>query len=143
MNRKVKRTILTLTLSALALATIASNRSTKTQAHNLRLRTDTSTVVPPQEGGNVTEEFHQTYPLSATGRVSIENINGPVHITVWDATGVKVDAIKRAYSKERLDEVTIDVTTTADSVRIRTKYPEGNQSFSSKEEGRWNNPASV
>ena len=31
--------------------------------------------------GMLTEEFHKVYPLSAQGRVEIENINGPVHIT--------------------------------------------------------------
>ena len=30
----------------------------------------------------VKEEFHQTYPLTANGRVELENINGSVHISV-------------------------------------------------------------
>src|ERR1044071_3990163 len=76
------------------------------------------------KGDELTEEFHQTYPLSATGRVSIANINGDVHINVWDQDSVKVDAVKRAYSQQRLSEATIDVTNTADSVKIKTKYPE-------------------
>lgn len=76
------------------------------------------------KGDELTEEFHQTYPLSPTGRVSIANINGDVHINVWDQNSVKVDAVKRAYSQARLSEMTIDVSTTADSVRIKTKYPE-------------------
>ena len=32
----------------------------------------------------VREEFHQTYPLTANGRIELENINGAVHISVWD-----------------------------------------------------------
>jgi hypothetical protein len=32
------------------------------------------------------EEFHQTYPLAANGRVSLENLNGAARITVWDRT---------------------------------------------------------
>ncbi|HYX27650.1 MAG TPA: DUF4097 family beta strand repeat-containing protein [Pyrinomonadaceae bacterium] len=75
-------------------------------------------------GDELTENFSQSYPLSATGRVSIANINGNVHINVWDQNSVKVDAVKRAYSQQRLSEVSIDVRTTADSVEIRTKYPE-------------------
>jgi hypothetical protein len=54
---------------------------------------------------------------------------------------VKVDAVKRAYSPERLSEVTIDVTNSADSVIIKTKYPERNQTFETR--NRENNPASV
>src|SRR5262245_2580567 len=52
-------------------------------------------------GDELTEEFHQTYQLSPTGRVSIANINGDVHINVWNQNSVKVDAVKRAYSQER------------------------------------------
>src|SRR6185369_15196486 len=76
------------------------------------------------KGDELTEEFHQTYQLSPMGRVSIANINGDVHINVWDQSSVKVDAVKRAYSQPRLSEMTIDVTNTADTVRIKTKYPE-------------------
>ena len=81
-------------------------------------------AIQKPKGDELTEEFHQTYPLSPTGRVSVANINGDVHIAVWDQNSVKVDAVKRAYSQERLSEVTIDVTNTADSVQIKTKYPE-------------------
>ena len=59
--------------------------------------------------GRLTEEFHKVYPLSAQGRVEIANINGPVHITGWDRDEVKVDAVKSAWSKERLDEAKIEI----------------------------------
>lgn len=86
----------------------------------------------------VTEEFHQTYPLAANGRIELENINGAVHITAWDQNTVKVDAIKRAHSDERLKDVEIRVDARADSVSIVTHYRQRN--------GNWNegdNPASV
>jgi hypothetical protein len=44
--------------------------------------------------GLVKEEFHEIYPLTPTGRVLIENINGRVHIFAWDLEEVKVDAVK-------------------------------------------------
>ncbi len=50
----------------------------------------------------VQEEFHQTYQLARDGRVQLENINGSVRITGWDRNEVKVDAVKWAYTKERL-----------------------------------------
>jgi len=43
-----------------------------------------STACCSEPGEEFREEFHQTYPLSATGRVSLENINGGVQIKVWD-----------------------------------------------------------
>ena len=75
-------------------------------------------------GDELTENFSQSYPLSPTGRVSIANINGNVHINVWDQGSVKVDAVKRAYSQQRLSEVSIDVQNTPDSVHISTRYPQ-------------------
>ena len=61
----------------------------------------------------VTEEFHKTYPLSANGRVALENINGPVHISVWDRNEVKVDAVKSAQSPEELKDAEILVNNSA------------------------------
>ena len=104
--------------------------------------TENCTASPVQPAQDLREEFHQTYPLSATGRVSLSNINGGVQIKVWDRAAVQVDAIKKAYRKERLDEAKIEVTATEDNVRIRTDYPDGNQNFRSGE-GRYNNPAIV
>ena len=86
-----------------------------------------------------TEEFHQTYPLAAGGRVELDNINGAVHITGWDRNEVKVDAVKYAGAKERLDEARIEVEAGSDSVSIRTKYPNHDHTFN----GGWNDPAGV
>jgi len=95
---------------------------------------------PAWDGGDLKEEFHHSYPLSAGGRVELENINGPVHITAWDQNEVKVDAVKSANSKERLDEAQIEVEASSGSVSIRTKYPEHDHTWNSN---GWNNPASV
>lgn len=76
------------------------------------------------EHRKVTAEFHQTYPLAASGRVELENINGAVHVTAWDRNEVKVDAIKTAYSQERLDEAKIEIDASRDSLSIHTRYPE-------------------
>lgn len=90
--------------------------------------------------GSVTEELHKTYPISADGRVELDNINGPVHISSWDRNEVKVDAIKYADSKERLDEATIEIDAGSSSISIRTKYPRHDNTFNW---GSHNNPASV
>jgi DUF4097 and DUF4098 domain-containing protein YvlB len=90
--------------------------------------------------GDVTEEFHQTYTLTPDGRVELDNINGDVHITSWDRNEVKVDAVKYAYSKERLDEAQIEVDAGKDYVSIRTKYRDHDLNFNW---GSHNNPASV
>src|SRR6266496_2787308 len=89
----------------------------------------------------VTEEFHQTYPLTANGRVELENINGAVHISVWDRNEVKVDAVKRAQNEDQLKDAEIIVENRADSISIETKYREREKGYRYFD-GR-NNPASV
>ena len=103
---------------------------------------DTTACVPGENGEELREEFHQTYPLSATGRVSLENINGGVQIKTWDRAAVQVDAIKKAYRKDRLAEARIEVNATEENIRIKTEYPDENQTFRGGE-GRWDNPATV
>lgn len=85
-------------------------------------------------GAQVTEDFHRTVPLSATGRVSLENINGNVTITGWARSEVQIDAVKKASDQQKLSEARIEVETGGDSVRIKTRYPEHHTN---------NNPATV
>jgi DUF4097 and DUF4098 domain-containing protein YvlB len=90
--------------------------------------------------GALTEEFHQTYPLTADGRVELDNINGDVHISSWDRNEVKVDAVKYAGTKERLEEAKIEIDARASSLSIRTTYPEHDHNWTW---GSRMNPASV
>jgi DUF4097 and DUF4098 domain-containing protein YvlB len=90
--------------------------------------------------GALTEEFHQTYAITADGRVELDNINGDVHISSWDRDEVKVDAVKYADTKERLEEAKIEIDSGKEYVSIRTKYPHHDQSWNW---GSRNNPAIV
>jgi hypothetical protein len=90
--------------------------------------------------GAFTEEFHQTYTLAADGRVELDNINGAVHISTWDQNVVKVDAVKSADNKDRMDEARIEVDSSADRISIRTKYRDHDNTFNW---GSHNNPPSV
>lgn len=87
-----------------------------------------------------TEEFHHSYPLPANGRVDLSNINGSVHITGWDRNEVKVDAVKYAGTKERLDEAKIRIDAGSSSVEIRTEYPDHELNFNDDDR---HNPAGV
>lgn len=119
-----------LLIAAVAVGSFISN----TSAANLQ-------GAPSRE--EVRDEFHQTYPLSANGRVSLENINGAVRVTAWERNEVRVDAVKRAYTRERLDEAQIKVEATNDSVSIKTEYPNSTMNWTRDEGGRHRNPASV
>ncbi|MCA1619639.1 MAG: DUF4097 domain-containing protein [Acidobacteria bacterium] len=96
-----------------------------------------------QSRPELTEEFHQSYPLAAGGRVSLQNINGAVKVVAWDRSEVKVDAVKRAYTPERLREAQIRVDASAARVRIETEYPESNLTWNSRDGQRHENPATV
>ena len=98
-------------------------------------------LVAVAEGrAEVTEEFHQTYALNAGGSVELRNVNGDVRITAWDRNEVKVDAVKSARTKERMDEAQIVVEASGNRVFIKTQYPEHDLTFSVE---NVNNPASV
>jgi DUF4097 and DUF4098 domain-containing protein YvlB len=90
--------------------------------------------------GAITEEFHQTYALTPDGRIELDNINGAVHISSWDRNDVKVDAVKYADTKGRLDEARIEIDSGKDYLSIRTKYKDHDLSFNW---GSHNNPAGV
>lgn len=90
--------------------------------------------------GALTEEFHQTYAITADGRVELDNINGAVHVSSWDRNEVKVDAVKYADTKERLDEMKIEIDSGKDYLSVRTKYPNHDHSWNW---GSHNNPGGV
>ena len=91
----------------------------------------------------LTEEFHQTYPLAAGGRLSLSNINGAVKVQVWDRDEVKVDAVKRAHTPERLREAKIEIDASPGRLRIETEYPDSTLRWSDRDGERHENPASV
>ena len=140
----MKSLIVTLLLSV----ALSSNGTGPAAASRQELRpvpsipTTESTGCVGEPGEEQREEFHQTYPLSPTGRVSLENINGGVQIKVWDRPAVQVDAVKRAYRKERLAEAKIEVNATEENIRIKTEYPDETQTFRN-DDRRYDNPAIV
>ena len=135
----MNKAALLIAIMSLVVVTIAVDNTRTMHVDAAPIESSVVDVIQKPKGDELTEEFHESYPLSPAGRVSVANINGDVHINVWDENSVKVDAVKRAYSQQRLAEVTIDVTNTADSVKVRTKYPDS-QNYSRNRE---DSPASV
>src|SRR5262245_27391505 len=84
----------------------------------------TTGILFGQSGEKLREEFHKIFPLKIDGSVSLVNFNGTVRFLSWDRNEIKIDAVNRAISRERLVEAVIEVDTNAEEARIKTKYPE-------------------
>lgn len=80
---------------------------------------------------SVTESFSQTVSLSPGGSMSVSNVNGRIEVSAWDRNEVQIEAVKRANSMAKLQEIEIDVAATGDQVEIETDLPRsGNASVS-------------
>ncbi len=83
-----------------------------------------------------TEQFTQTYPLTANGRVNISNVNGSITVEAWNRNEVKLEYTKVADSKERLSDVEVKIVSRPDYFGVETDY--GN--WKNKDSGdRWKN----
>jgi hypothetical protein len=79
--------------------------------------------------GDLHQEVSMSYPLSADGRFSLDNVSGPITITGWDQNEVEVKAVKHGGNQAEVDAVKIDVDASADRVAIHTRHPSGELGF--------------
>jgi hypothetical protein len=77
-----------------------------------------------QPNPQATEEFHHTVPMAANGTVDVAVVIGSIRVAGWDRNEVRVDAVKRGSSKERVAAVKINVNTSGNGIQIEAKYPE-------------------
>ena len=68
----------------------------------------------------------QTYALDPTADIRISNQDGSIRIYGWSHAEMKLQAVKKAYTAERLNGIAINVTAQPNSVSIETKYPPKN-----------------
>ncbi|MEM8996555.1 MAG: hypothetical protein AAGF23_17345, partial [Acidobacteriota bacterium] len=67
---------------------------------------------------------NETYPLSDSGRLSLDNVNGDVEIQGWDRSEVQLIARIKGGNSEMVQEVEIDVDVSDDRLHIETDYPD-------------------
>ena len=73
--------------------------------------------------GPLEETFEQTYTIEPTAKVTIINGDGAVFVYGSNTSEMRVQAIKRAYTHERLKQIAINVSIQRGSVSINTKFP--------------------
>ena len=69
------------------------------------------------------EIVEKNYAIEPTARISIRNTDGSIRIYGADIKEMKVQAIKKAYSQDRLNKISINVAVKPDEVSIDTECP--------------------
>jgi hypothetical protein len=71
----------------------------------------------------VEETFERIYTIDPSANITIHNGDGAVLVYGSNVSEMRVHAVKKAYRRERLAQITIDVSTKPGSVSITTKSP--------------------
>jgi hypothetical protein len=69
------------------------------------------------------ESVVQEYDVDADATLRVENVDGSIRVYAADAPRILIQAIKKAYTSERLRGIVVDVKATRNSVAITTTYP--------------------
>jgi len=79
---------------------------------------------PVLNGAEILEEIiERNYPIDTTAKFSLKNAEGIVLIYGADIKEMKIQAIKKAYTKDRLSKINVDISVRRDAVAITTAYP--------------------
>jgi hypothetical protein len=65
----------------------------------------------------------KVYKVESDAKISIHNPDGAILVYGSDANEVRVVAVKKAYSHERLNKIAIDVSARPGSVSVTAKFP--------------------
>ncbi len=76
------------------------------------------------------QNFNQTLPLPANGRLRLDNVNGRIRIVGGDRNEVVIKALKHGKTRESVEAVKINVTSPPDEIVIHTETPPGETGFS-------------
>ncbi len=74
-------------------------------------------------GAILEDVFRQGYDVSATAKISIRNTDGRIFIYGGDQPRLEIHALRRAFTKERLDAIKVNVAIEGERVAIDTVYP--------------------
>jgi hypothetical protein len=69
------------------------------------------------------EVVEKVYPVNASANIGIHNRDGAILVYGSDGNEIRVRSVKKAYNRERLSQIAIDVSIKAGAVSINTKFP--------------------
>ncbi len=100
-----------------------STAQSQTPAPREKIIGNLSTTDPFQQ------DFNQTLPLSANGRLRLDNVSGRIEIAGRDRNEVVIKAIKHGKTQESVEVTKINVTSNPDEIAIHTEQPSGGSGF--------------
>jgi DUF4097 and DUF4098 domain-containing protein YvlB len=74
-------------------------------------------------GAREEEPFHHSFDFKPGSRLLLENYNGSVEISAWNQPKIEIDGARFANTRERLEQVRVDISRGAESIAIRTVPP--------------------
>ena len=83
-----------------------------------------------------TAQWQKTYPITASGSVEIDNVNGKIIVEPSTGSSIEVTAVKKAKgasdeaAKAALDRITFAEDVSGDHVKIEAKFPHNEGIFS-------------
>src|ERR1700730_6004661 len=75
------------------------------------------------EEGVVEDVVEKTYPIDPGAALSIRNVDGSIRIYGADITELRIQAIKKAYSAERLSKIATNISVQPGAASIDTVFP--------------------
>ena len=69
------------------------------------------------------EIVEQKYSVETDATLSVQNVDGSIRVYAADKPEIRIQAIKKAYDRERLEAILVDVKATQNSVAITTTFP--------------------
>ena len=76
------------------------------------------------------EIIEQRHTVDPGGTLSIHDTDGSIQIYGSDGSEISIQAIKKAYTQDRLKSIVVDVKATAKSIAIETIIPPGKRALS-------------
>jgi len=74
-------------------------------------------------GERFSRDFHYSFSLKPSGRLTVESFNGSVEISGWDQDSVDISGTKYGPTQERADSLRIDTSNTPETVTVRAIRP--------------------
>ena len=75
------------------------------------------------------ESFSRTGAFSATGKISLKNINGSIAVETWDKNEIKIEGEKSAKTEEELKLIELTINLSDATADIMVRLPKRSGSF--------------